>query len=141
MPAGVEVDVKEVQAVIRQFGARAKNLPMQAVASAVVTAVDELIQSEGKKSLKGDAWDPLLDSTIARNPKRDGGMLLQAGGILANMQPSVQGNTAIVESPAPYAGWHVEGTRFMEARDWTDVNMPKLLAEISEDVLTEIIKG
>ena len=141
MAGGVQVDVSQVQRVLRQFESRMKNIPMGAVAEALVTEIDDVIQSDGLKSASGQRWDPLTDETVARHPNRAGGMLLQATGLLANVQPQVRGNMAIAKSPAPYAGWFVTGTSRMVRRDFTDLDIPRLLAEISEDVLTEIVKG
>ena len=137
MSVDVRFDTEALQARIRAYGTRDKNIPMALVGEMISSAVDDVIQSEGLAGTKG-AWDPFLASTLQRHPRRIGGKLLQDTGVLANMQSRPRAREVKVESPAPYAGWHAEGTRAIPERDFLAIDFNKVLEDIAEVILMEM---
>ena len=133
----VDVDVSDVTRALRVFARRADNLNMPFIAEVLSTAVDDLIQSEGAEGTQGP-WKPFAQSTLERHPRRRGGKLLQDKGVLANFQARTGPDFAEVYSPAPYAEWHVTGTRHMPKRNPLAIDLTKVTDEIAEDVLEEI---
>ena len=69
------------------------------------------------------------------------GKLLQDRGLLANIQSAEGPDWAEAASPAPYAGFHVTGTKWMPPRDWTDVNMDSVLEQFVEEVLEYAVRS
>lgn len=130
-----EFDMSGIDSVLNQMGKRVESFPMEILATGLEGAVDDVIQSEGFGE-----WMPLSQATIRINPKRKGGKLLQDTGQLGNMQPSFGADYAEVTSPAPYAGYHIEGTRWMPARDWTAVDMDTVLEEFTMMVLNGAVQ-
>jgi hypothetical protein len=111
---------------------------MRVAALALQTAMDDVIDSEGAESESGQ-WQPFNPNTFKRHPNRIGGKLLQSTGVLANIQTRVRPREAEAYSPAPYAGYHVSGTKYMPKRDFTDVKWGLLLEVIGDSIATEIV--
>jgi len=134
----VIVVTDDVERVLREFEVRARGVPKGVLAEGLITAVDDLIQAEGRPP---HSWPELLPSTEARNPKRIGGKILQDSGLLAAFQESSGSpgpDWVQVESPAPYAGFHVTGTRHMERRDPTDIDLESVVEGMTAMVAAEV---
>lgn len=134
----VTVDMGHVERRITALAERFNNIPLAVLASDVQLAVDDLIQSEGV--LSGERWQALSDETLRRHPRRIGGLLLQDTGLLANLQTFVGDDFFGVRSPAPYAGYHVTGTKNMPARDFLAVDIATLLGSLAEEIASEIVE-
>ena len=137
MAVQVEVDTSELVHLLGRAGIQARSINMSIVAVALAAEIDDILDSEGQKSKRAQKWDPLEGTTVRRHPQRAGGSLLQATGLLANIQTRTAQQTATASSPAPYAGFHVVGTVSMVARDFLDIDDARLLDEIGNDVLME----
>lgn len=138
----VEFDVRDLTAKIGRYQKRLKNISMAVVAEILQTAVDNLIQSEGVEGTQG-RWKGFSPVTFKIHPEREGGSLLQATGQLANMQPSEGDWYAMVTSSAPYAGYHITGTRKpdMPSRDFFALKFDEVLDEIGDMILEEVERG
>jgi phage gpG-like protein len=130
----VDVDVSQLIKIIDGYASRAKSTPMSTVGVALSNAIDDEIESEGRGS-----WPGLAPSTLKRHPKRAGGQLLQDIGLLANIQQSEGPDWAEAKSPAPYAGYHVTGTRYMEPRNFVGFPLGPVLEEIADIILEDIV--
>lgn len=136
----------ELEGRLTAYVRRAKNAPMKIIADALITAIDDLIQSEGNQT-----WEPFHENTLRRHPERAGGELLQGTtGQLANIQhsPGSPGPDWVqIESPAPYSWYHVTGTHNkdgserMPKRDFMDIDLERVLTEVADDICEEIVKG
>lgn len=133
----VRVDVTQVDAVLRGYVSRSKNIDQSFIAQVLTTAVDDVIQSEGRAGDEGP-WKPMQPATWHWNPRRKGGRLLQATGLLANMQDVSGDGFAKIKSPAPYAHWHVTGTKHMAKRNFLAIDLGKASEEIGEYLTAEI---
>ena len=133
--AGVDVgiDVSQLVAQLEEFITDAKGFPMAIIGETFITAIDDLIQSEGNGQ-----WEGFSESTLRRNPKRKGGELLQDTGLLANIQSETGPDYWQGESPAPYAKWHVNGTKHMPKRDFLDIDMEQTLDEVIIQFMEEV---
>jgi phage gpG-like protein len=130
----VRVDMSDVIHELEDMGHELETYPMELIAEGLVGAVDDLIQSEGNGE-----WQPLSPNTLKRRPRRIGGKLLQDRGFLANIQPSHGDNWAEARSPAPYAGFHITGTKHMDARDWTAVDLNDVMETFLDQVMEEAV--
>jgi hypothetical protein len=124
--------------VLTSYVRRTESVPMSVIAEGLITAIDDLIQSEGN----GD-WPDLLPSTLKRHPRRRGGQLLQDTGLLAQIQQSPDSpgpDWVEVRSPAPYAIYHTsdEPRKIIPLRDFLAIDMPAVLDNIGEELLREI---
>lgn len=128
--AMVNVDLSDLNVVIGGIERRVDTFPMSLISEGLANAIDEHIQSEGEGE-----WDPLSPTTLALRPRRIGGMLLQDRGLLGNIQTTEGPDWAEAASPAPYAGFHITGTKHMVARDWTDIDLEMVLEQFAEEVL------
>ena len=135
-PAITRIDVTDVVRLLEDIGHDVETFPMDLIAAGLVGAVDDVIETEGSGS-----WEPLASSTLRRRPRRVGGSLLQDRGLLANIQPSHGPDWAQVESPAPYSGFHITGTKFMPARDWTDIDLETVMDEFIDQIMDEAVHG
>ncbi len=131
----VTLDVVDLERVVDSVGWRVKDIPMSLLGEGMITAIDELIQSEGDGK-----WTPFAASTLLRHPRRAGGLLLQNTGLLANLQMETGPDWVEVESPAPYSYWHTVGTKRtkMPARDFLAVDMGAVLEELADLVADEV---
>jgi phage gpG-like protein len=120
--AKVTVDMKGMVRVLHGFSQRLQGLPMSVVGESISTSVLDYLQSEGNGS-----WEPLSPATLRRRPRRRGGQLLQDRGQLKAFQVWTGPDWVEVRSPAPYAGFHVTGTRNMPQRDFTDIDLGQSL--------------
>jgi phage gpG-like protein len=106
------------------------------VAQMLLVAVEDQFDSKGKGK-----WPGLSPSTIKRHPRRAGGKLLQdTGELVGSLRPRHDQEVAEVVTSNPYAGYHVEGTKHMPARDFTDLDFDQLSAQIGEMLLLELTK-
>lgn len=137
MTVNITVDVSGVIQILERAGAQVRSVNMSVVAQALSANIQDILDSEGVKSKKAQKWDPLKDSTLKRHPQRAGRELLQASGLLASIQTRTSQQTVVASSPAPYAGFHIDGTVSMVARDFMDIDDARLLEEIGDDVLME----
>lgn len=135
--AEVFVDASQLTRFIRSLELRAKNLKLAPIGEIARTAVDDVFQAEGAVG-RNPKWDPLTQATIDRNPRRAGGMILQATGLMANIQTNVQPQRVTIASPAKYARHHVNGTRWMPKRDFFAVDERKMFREIETNVLEQL---
>ena len=129
----------ELEGRLTGYVRRARNLSMSAIADGLITAVDDLIQSEGE-----DRWPDLLPSTVRRHPERAAGQLLQDTGLLASIQQSPDSpgpDWVQIESPAPYGWYHVEGTKHMTARNYLAIDLGRVLEQSAEVISQEIVRG
>lgn len=132
MPRGsvkVKFETKRLQAMIRAYGERAQNPPMRLVGEIIAAEVDDVIQSEGEAGTKGK-WEGFSQKTLELHPRRVGGMLLQDTGLLANLQTRSNAVEAEVASPAPYATFHVTGTKNMPARNFLAIDFDRVMEQI-----------
>lgn len=138
-----EVDMGEVVKAVRDVESRAQGEPLQVYAEDIKAAVDDLIQAEG--AIDGrEKWESLSPATLHLYPKRVGGKILQSSGLLANIQTAVGQDWFGVRSPAPYAGFHVTGTRrygraYMPKRDFLDVDMGELLDQLMAGMADRVL--
>jgi len=142
----VSVDTSELGRCIEQYSDRIKAVPMAIIGEGLVTAIDDLIQSEGE-----GRWPGFSPVTLRLHPERRGGKLLQDTGQLANVQITEETpNSVTVASPAGYAGFHVTGTyqdniynayapHEMPARNFLGINIGNVLDEAAESITDEIV--
>lgn len=136
----IKVDSGDLGRAIHAMSNRVKNIPMDLLGQMLVNAVDEMFETEGAAGTAGQ-WKPLRESTIARNPRRAGGQILQATGAMANIQvKEVSEYSVTVESPTAYAAWHLSGTKDMVARDFFALQFDKVLGEMGDLVLQEFAR-
>ena len=128
------IDVSDVIRLLEDIGHEVETYPMELIAEGLVGAVDDVIASEG-----GGEWEPLSPNTLKRRPRRIGGQLLQDRGLLANIQPAHGPDWAEAASPAPYGGFHITGTRFMPARDWTDIDLDTVMEAFLDQIMHEAV--
>lgn len=133
----ITIDTSEIERVFRSMGSRAARPPMNLVAEELKVAVDDVLQAQGAIG-GGKQWDGFRPSTLRRNPRRQGGMLLQRTGLLANFQTRHGTNFAEIRSPASYAGFHITGTRNMAQRDFFAIDWDKTLELMGNVVLDDI---
>lgn len=143
MPA-VEVDLGELRRELRALAARADNLggAWKIVAEMLVTEVEDLVDSEGR----GD-WDPPAASTVERATRKGyrkgqgfGDLLRDTNHMVGNVQPHSDASGASASTPASYAGFHLEGTADMPARDFFDVLEDSFLDDVADILLREVAK-
>jgi len=128
----VHIDTSELEKAIGQYSSRVKNFSMDIAGTALITATDDLIQSEGAKGTDGP-WDPFSPETLRRHPRRVGGKLLQDTGLLANIQTTQRGPESVtIASPAPYAGNH------LDTRDFFALKFGDVLDDLGNTSLQEI---
>jgi len=137
-PVRAEFVTTQLEEILTAYVRRHDGLPMTVIAEGLITAIDDLIQSEGNHE-----WKEFNPDTLKRHPKRRGGLLLQDTGLLAQIQqtPASPGPDWVeVESPAPYAIFHVSRAprKIIPLRDFLDINMPKVLDDIGDQILSEI---
>jgi len=136
----VRLDVDELILHLQRFDANSRTLPMDAFAALVIGEVDLVIESEGAEGTDG-RWEPFSEETLRRHPRRVGGMLLQDTGATAVIQvKEVSEQTVVIASPTEYAEHHLQGTRNMPKRDFFALNFPRVLEELGEIALEEILK-
>ena len=128
-------DTSDFQRAVISLGHDAASIDMGVIANDIANAVDDLINSEGDGS-----WPELAPSTILRHPRRSGGMLLQDTGHLAQMEMDSGPDWAEVRSSANYAGFHIDGTKNMPSRDWSDIDLDKLMNDAINEILEDIAK-
>ena len=137
-------DTQEITRELKRLGAKIQNVPMSIISEALIAAIDDEIQSEGR-----GRWPVFSPVTLKLHPRREGGRLLQDTGLLANMQSTEGSNWVKVKSPARYSGFHVTGTtqrniyrilapHTMPKRDFLDIDLPRVLGEAVESILTEV---
>lgn len=141
----VHFDMHELEQVIHRLRENVEETALPIVGETLVTAIDELIQSEGATGTQGK-WEPFSPTTFKLHPRRRGGKLLQDTGLLANMQTRIGPDWVEVESPAPYAKYHHTGTRKnarpnmgpLPQRDYLAVDLDAVL-EDAADQIAEVI--
>lgn len=135
----VRIDTHELHRQLQGLVLGASSVQMSDVAEELKIAIDDVIQAEGE--IAGNSrWDPLEPSTLRRHPRRRGRPLLQNTGVLANIQTRHGPEWAEAYSPAPYAGFHVSGTRHMVSRDFLAIDFEATFSAIADIVLQEIIR-
>lgn len=144
MEATCIVDMTGVTKVIEGIEHRAHGLDLGVYAEDVKVAVDDLIQAQGARNGRA-RWHSLAPATLRLHPNRAGGSLLQASGLLANVQTGHGSNWFGVRSPAAYSGFHVTGTmrygkQYMPARDFLDIDFNGLLEVIANDVNEKVMR-
>ena len=133
--AGVDVQIDASQLVqqLEEFITDVKGFPMEIIGETFIAAIDDFLASEGE-----GGWDDFSEATLRRNPKRAGGKLLQDTGLLAQIQSETGSDYWQGESPAPYAKWHVNGTKNMPQRDFLDINTEETLDEVIVHFMEEV---
>ena len=141
----IYVDTTNLAKALDTVGRGVTGVDLDHLGEIVVTAVDDLIQSQG-----GGKWKWLSAATLQLHPERRGGKLLQDTSSLSKMQTSRGPGWVKIQSPAPYAGFHVTGTRqkniynayaphTMPERDFLDIDFDKALDELADMVLREAL--
>lgn len=141
----IYVDTSNLEKALDAIGRDATAADLDVLGEIVSTAVDDVIQSQGNGQ-----WPWLSATTLKLHPKRRGGKLLQDRGHLANLQTSRGPGYVKVRSPAPYAGFHITGTKqkniyranaphTMPVRDFMDIDFESALDELADTILREII--
>lgn len=134
----VHFDTKEIQKALRRYENKIENLPMDVLGQLLITATDDMFQSEGGKGTDG-IWSPLAESTIARRPNRAGGQLLQDTGAMAAVQISEIQELSVEIAAAPaYSKFHLDGTTRMPKRDFFALNFDEVLDELGDATLEEM---
>jgi phage gpG-like protein len=135
----VEVDVSALVKVLQDYGHRIDNFePIAAqVAEILVTGVEDLVETEG-----GAAWPALAQTTLDR--RRHGGkgakMLQDTGLMIGGLVPFHDSDHAAAATSASYAGFHLEGTGAMPARNFFDLfENDQVMGEIIELITMEIL--
>lgn len=128
----------QLERTLTAYVRRLDGLDMSILSEGLITAIDDEIQTEGH----GD-WEDFAESTLKRHPRRRGGQLLQDTGLLAQIQesPGSPGPDWVeVESPAPYAIFHVsqDPREIIPLRDFLDIDMETVLDGLGDDVLSEV---
>jgi hypothetical protein len=147
------VDTRKLQQAIRKFDQRADAANIEGiVAETVLTAMDDLLTSEGRQNNAGAAWPPFSPVTYRLHPDRVGGAMLQGKtGQLAMFQPRSWPGHAEVKSPAPYGAYQAEGTKKLRgwtysddhgipARDFRAIPMKKTLDEACVAIIGAIVR-
>ncbi len=133
----VEVDVSDLVRALRRYENKIQNLPMDVLGQILVNEADEIFQTEGASGSDGK-WEALMDSTIARSPRRDGGQILQDTGATATVQVTeVSGFSVSIGSTTAYGGFHITGTQHMPKRDFFAFNFADVLDQIGDATLQE----
>ncbi len=133
----ITLDVTSLNRALRRYQVKTQNLPMDSFANLLLQEAEEMFASEGASGAEG-AWRPLSPVTFKRNPRRIGGMILQATGATANIQvKEIAAFSVTVESPTAYAHFHLSGTDAMPRRDFFAFKFPKLLDAMADLVLQE----
>ncbi|MCP4674351.1 MAG: hypothetical protein GY854_02300 [Deltaproteobacteria bacterium] len=143
----IHVDTREIERAIGEIGNRVSQVALPIIGATLSTAIDELIQSEGKAGTDGP-WDPFSPTTYKLHPRRSGGKLLQDTGLLASMQIEEGPDWVEVGSHAPYAGYHVKGTTKnaipgmgpMPARNYLAVDLDRVLEDAVDQIVEEAVK-
>lgn len=143
----VHFDMHELEEVIRRLGEDIEQTALPIIGETLVTAIDELIQSEGATGTQGK-WEPFSPATFDLHPRRRGGKLLQDTGLLANIQTKIGPDWVEVESPAPYAKYHHTGTRKnarqnmrpTPQRDFLAIDLDAALEDAAEQIAEVIAK-
>lgn len=138
--ADIDIDTVELEEALTGIRIRAQNVDKAVLGVLLLTAIDDVIQSEGAAGAAG-AWEPFAPSTRRRRGSMGEAKLLQDTGLLANMQ-LIEGLDYITAySPADYAIHHVEGHGDLPVRDPFDINQDQLLADVEEIILDDIVRG
>jgi len=145
VPSGdVEIDLfaEQIQRTLEVMSRRSMQIPLTELAEELKVGVDDVIQSEGRDGSDG-VWEEMSFVTPLIHPRREGGALLQATGILANLQTQTGSDWVEVSSPAKYAGYHITGTRrfgrrYMPKRDFMAIDVDKVLDAMGDLALEEI---
>lgn len=141
----MHVDMGEVVKIIRGFESRARGLDLSVYAEDVRTAVDDLIQAEGATA-GHEKWTALSSETLRRHPRRIGGQILQATGLLANLQTIYGTDWFGCRSPAAYAGYHITGTKtqggtpMMPKRDFLAIDFTSLLEQLATEMAGDVTR-
>jgi len=132
----VKFDEREFRRRLEAFQAKAKSLGELSgeISQMLLLAVEDEFDSQG-----GGEWEPFAASTLKRHPRRAGGKLLQdTTEMIGSIKPESDSESASVVTTNPYAGYHVEGTKYMPARDFTDIDYDELGMQIGDLLLKEI---
>ena len=135
----VEFHVDPIEHVLVGMAQNSANINTQFIALELQTQIDDVIRSAGRDGSEG-GWKRRKSSTIKRMQGKKG-KPLQRTGLLANIQTQHGPNFALAYSPAPYAKWHITGTKHMPRRNFLAVDLDKVLDAISDEFLAEIVKG
>lgn len=139
MPGVVDVDfeVKELEAGLEVIVRRKQNVSSDTLAQGMISAIDDLIQSEGDGK-----WEEMSDVTVEIHPHREGGSLLDDTGLLAQIQDESGPDWVEVYSPAPYAKFHVskKPRKLIPLRDFLAIDLGAVLEETGDDVMQEILR-
>lgn len=133
----VRFDMSGMNQAIRRYEDKTKNLPLDLLAQLLVNETDKMFETQGASGTEG-AWAPLLPSTIARNPRRAGGSILQATGATANIQVEDTSEFSFsVVSPTGYSGYLTDGNENMVARDFFAFKFSSVLDAMGDLALQE----
>ena len=130
----IDFDMLDLQKTLDGYGVRAKGFPMTDIAEILATAIDDEIELEGRGT-----WPDFKPSTLKRWPKRAGGSLLQKIGTLAGIQKETGPDWGQAGSPAPYAKYHVTGTKHMDARNFLDIGIDRVLNDLADIIASDIV--
>jgi phage gpG-like protein len=143
----VKFDMSGLIEVIEHLGDRVHTVALPIIGETVVSAVDELIQSEGDTSTEGP-WNPFSPITFKIHPRRRGGKLLQDTGLLASIQTKIGPDWVELTSPAPYAAAQangvdpnpIPGLGPIPARDFFAIDLDAVLEDAAESILEEALR-
>lgn len=141
----IYVDASNLSKALDHIERDVERIDLDHLGEIVVTAIDDLIQSQG-----AGKWKAFSPATLQLHPERRGGKLLQDTGLLANIQTSRGPGFVKLTSPAPYAGFHITGTtqkniyrayapHTMPERDFMDIDYDKAFDELADMVLREAL--
>mgnify|MGYP001617393062 FL=1 len=138
----VLVDMTEPLRVLDGIRMRAENLDRDVVGQILLTAVDDVIQSEGALGNQGP-WAPFSPNTRRRRGSMATAKLLQDTGHLAAMSVRHGVDYTDIVSPADYTIFHVLGSRDgkLPRRDPFDFKQGPVLDEIADTALEDIERG
>lgn len=133
----VRFDMSGLNQALHRYENKTKNLPMDLLGQLLVNEADEMFETQGASGADG-VWQPMSPTTIARNPRRAGGQLLQATGATANIQvDEVSGFSVQIVSPTGYSGFHIDGTENMPQRDFFAFRFSSVLDNLGDLALQE----
>ncbi len=123
--------------IVKEYERRGNNLEdiTPAVAQLLVSAVDEVFQTEGFGT-----WPDLAPATI-RARRGTGAKMLQDRGILAgSITPRSNARTAEAFTRVPYGIYHVTGTKAVPKRNFLKIKLKKVTDQAAQIMLREVLK-
>lgn len=135
----VEIDVRELQALINEFERRGKSFSRitPTVASILTTAVEDEFNTEGHGQ-----WPPLSAATVAKRRGTTAMILQDTGNLAGSMRPDHGSDWGAAATDVPYAIFHVSSAprSKIPLRDFLAVDTPDVLDEIGDLLAYELVE-